>query len=123
MSKVKLTGALITIGIAAALCARYVAEGSAAPLAGQPSSSTGQRATVRHKANSARHQGGPVSKQPAKNAKQTYAYWTKARMKSAVPPSMNAKGQPQPTTPAQPPSAGNGSSAPGAQLGAPSEGH
>ena len=108
MTKVRIAGALALSGALALVAA-----------AGATTTSKKVSAVhKRHRANAV----APAPGRPTMTPAQTYAYWTAARMRSATPPTMSVVGGAQPTSPSQP-SGGSGSSAPGARLGAPSEGH
>jgi hypothetical protein len=74
----------------------------------------------RQSSQSGRTSASPTANHVAMTPAETYAYWTKARMKAATPAAMGVPGSPKPTTPSE--LGGSGSCAPGAQLGAPSEG-
>jgi hypothetical protein len=104
MPKTKIVGALLVAASLAFAGTTYAAAGS--------HTSAKKKATHRHvtrRRSKSADNTSPASSNSTMTPAQTYAYWTKARMKSAGPPQTNVSGGPQSGS-SSPPSGGNRSS-------------
>lgn len=115
----KIVGVLLAASLFAVAGAGFAARAVGTQGVSTSKAST-KAGTVSHHKRNRTKVGPPTSSHVSMTPAQTYAYWTKARMKAATPAPMGVSGGPQPASTSEP--GGTGSSAPGAQLGAPSEG-